>query len=295
DSYPIARLDDNNATSLIISDLEKWGVNTSFLKSGLNGSTPIIVHRILSDSKNNPRHRFEFKNPVSGKWLPGYKPVLSRDVESIYKKLPTSHVFYLDRISRASIDLAKKVKKNGGFVFFEPSSISDIKQFEECLKITDILKFSNDRLKSYKEDYPEIQATLEIETLGSQGLSYRFLDSNWEKLEPFFIKDVVDTAGAGDWCSAGIIGSILEKGNLDLKTIDKNFLKTSLLYGQVLGAINCLYPGARGLMYNLSKDSFESIVSNLLTKNSVSYDAPFDDSLKNENHTHNLEVILSTL
>src|SRR5690606_32394119 len=101
DSYPIARLDDNNATSLIISDLEKWGVNTSFLKSGLNGSTPIIIHRILSDSKNNPRHRFEFKNPVSGKWLPGYEPVLSRDVESIYKKLPTSHVFYLDRISRA--------------------------------------------------------------------------------------------------------------------------------------------------------------------------------------------------
>ena len=164
-TFPIARLSNNVATELLLEDLEKWNVHNDFLKIDNTGSTPVIIHRILKDLKGQPKHRFEFKNPENGKYLPSFKPCLAKSVTQIVEASQTPNVYYFDRINRASIELAKEYKNNGAIIFFEPSSIKDLKGFNECVMVADIVKFSDDRITNYEDYFPTAKAGFEVQTL----------------------------------------------------------------------------------------------------------------------------------
>ena len=260
-SYPIARLKDNDASKEVFSDLQRWGVKTDFIFKEPSGSTSIIIHRILKNKKGESVHRFEFRNPTTGVWFPGFKPFLSKEVPELIKKMPTPNLYYFDRINRAAIDLAKEAKNLGAVVFFEPSSIGDPKLFEECLQVTDIIKFSNERIPEYKKLVKKNKVYLEIETLGKDGLNFRCVKSKskWTSIDPFIVSELIDSAGAGDWCTAGIIDGLCVKGRADFKKKGIKQIKAVLQRGQILGAINCFFDGARGIMYNIDKSTFESV------------------------------------
>lgn len=272
DSFPIARLSKNKGTKSLINDLKANGVKVDLITKTEDGSTPVIIHRILKDKNDQPKHRFEFKVPKTGEWLPSYKPVLATRVEKITKFGITPSVFYLDRISRANIDLASHYKTKGALIFFEPSSISDDKQFKECLAISDIIKFSSDRIPNYKETFTQKQALLEIETLGSDGLQYRSVnqtDNTWKMIHAPKIDNVIDTAGAGDWCSAGII-SILSSCFSTKKSFSIKEVESAVRFGQFIAALNCCFYGARGLMYNLSYTSIKKLFSDYKPSKKIS-------------------------
>lgn len=267
DSYPIARLSNNVASDLLIQDLKKWKVNEDLLTCTGDGSTPIIIHRILKDKNGFSKHRFEFRNPEDGKYLPSYKPCLSKSVQDILQKSPVPKVFYFDRINRAALDLAKAHKDNGAIIFFEPSSIKDEKGFKKCLEVADIVKFSEDRIPNYAVVFPKGQALIEIQTLGKKGLKYRKKNSaKWSDVQGYTVEDVIDTAGAGDWCTAGIISTIFS-GRYSLESISESQLEESLRFGQILSAINCTFEGARGLMYSIVYDELLNRVQNLMKTN----------------------------
>lgn len=272
DSFPIARLSKNNGTKFLINDLKANGVKVDLITRTDDGSTPVIIHRILKDKNNQPKHRFEFKVPKTGQWLPSYKPVLANRVENItaFDIIPT--VFYLDRVSRANIDLARHYKNMGALIFFEPSSISDDKQFKECLAISDIIKFSSDRIPNYKATFEEKQSLLEIETLGSGGLQYRTANqksNSWKTIHAPKIDNLLDTAGAGDWCSAGII-SILSSCFSARKSFTIKDVETAIRYGQFIAALNCCFFGARGLMYNLQSGEIQLLFTNYKSNKKIS-------------------------
>ena len=69
------------------------------------------------------------------------------------------------------------------------------------------------------------------------------------------IDNARDTAGAGDWCSAGIIHALFQSLSDSLVEILSKITKTQLeqifSFGQFLSALNCNFYGARGAMYNL--------------------------------------------
>lgn len=255
-SYPIARLSNRLSANLLFSDLRNHRVNLDLISQSDDGSTPVIIHRILKDSENNPKHRFEFRIPKTSIWFPSYKPVLSNKVTEISTFPLVPKVFYFDRVSRGAIDLAKHYKESGSLIFFEPSSITEEKQFKECLSLADILKFSNDRLPEFKDLYPTRQVAIEIETLGANGLLYRSFrnkSDDWRFIPALSIEDAIDNAGAGDWCSAGIIHTLHERFNQSiLSTITISKLEQAIVFGQFLSALNCKFYGARGLMYNLT-------------------------------------------
>lgn len=265
DSYPIARLSNNVASDLLVQDLNKWKVKETLLTFTKDGSTPIIIHRILKDKNGFLKHRFEFKNPEDGKYLPSYKPCLSKSVQDILEKSPTPNVFYFDRINRAATDLAKAHKSKGAIIFFEPSSIKEEKGFKKCLEIADIVKFSEERIPNYSDLFPIGQASIEVQTLGDKGLKYRRKSSKkWIEVSGYSIEDVVDTAGAGDWCTAGIISAFFSH-NYSLESISENQLEETLRFGQILSAFNCTFEGARGLMYNMSFDDLILKAENILS------------------------------
>lgn len=262
-SYPIARLKNNEASKELVADMERWGVKTDFVIKESTGSTSIIIHRIRKNKKGQSVHRFEFRNPSTGKWFPGYKPFLSKQVPELVNKMPTPNVYYFDRINRAAIDLAIEAKRQGAVVFFEPSSIGDPKLFEECLEVTDVIKFSNERIPDYKKFYRKSRVYLEIETLGKHGLNFRCAKSKskWTSVDPFIISELTDSAGAGDWCTAGIVDSLCNGGKRSFKKKTISEIKAGLQKGQVLGAINCFFDGARGTMYNVNKTAFKAVRS----------------------------------
>ena len=110
---------------------------------------------------------------------------------------------------------------------------------------------------------------LEIQTLGPEGLRYRRAEhrtnGSWRYLPAFQVSDVVDEAGAGDWCTSGII-QILGQCGADsfLKAADSEITK-ALKYGQALAAVTCQYISPRGAMYALSPEQLCKIVRELTT------------------------------
>lgn len=281
ESYPIARLKNDEASKEILNDLKRWGVRTDFILTESTGSTAIIIHRILKNKKGQSVHRFEFRNPTTGKWLPGYKPFLSKEVPELLKKMPNPNVYYFDRVNRAAIDLAVEAKRLGAVVFFEPSSINDPKLFEECLATTDIIKFSSERIPDYKTRFKKNKVYLEIETLGKDGLNFRCAKSRsakWNNVSSFEISEHVDSAGAGDWCSAGIIDELCNEGWQTFKRKGIREIKAGLQAGQALGAMNCFFDGARGIMYNVDESSFKAATrKNILKSNLLSKEKLFKD------------------
>lgn len=264
DSYPIARLSNNVASDLLVQDLNNWKVKENLLTFTDDGSTPIIIHRILKDKHGLSKHRFEFRNPEDGKYLPSYKPCVAKSVQDILEKSPIPKLFYFDRINKASIDLANAHKDNGAIIFFEPSSMKDQKGFKKCLEVSDIVKFSAERIPNYTAIFPKGQAPIEIQTLGEKGLKYRRKNSaNWSEMKSYVIDNVIDTAGAGDWCTAGIIFAFFEH-NYGLEFLSDIQLEKALKFGQILSAINCTFEGARGLMYNLGYDKIIAITKKAL-------------------------------
>ncbi|MDD2986138.1 carbohydrate kinase family protein [Flavobacterium sp.] len=270
DSMPIARLADNNASEKLFDDFLNIEVNTSLITTSKDGTTPIIIHRILKDKEGNPKHKFEFRVPDTNAWLPMYRPVLASAVNELISLQSECKVFYFDRVSRSTINLAKYYKSKGALIVFEPSSIKDDKQFVECLDIPHIIKFSSDRIKNYSDLFPVPIAQLEIETLGKDGLRYRLKsDKNpyWKTIPSFKFEDIKDTAGAGDWCTAGIINELGFDGLESFMKSDKSEIERALTIGQVMGGINCSYDGARGIMYNMSYQSFIDVAQAILNQN----------------------------
>lgn len=273
-SYPIARLKNDTAAELLVSDLSRCGVNTELIERTESGSTPVIVEKLGISRKGTPSHRFEWTCPRCGAWLPKYRPVLERATDSIRAAMPVSEVFYFDRISRSAITLASECKRNGSLVVFEPSGLGDPKHFQECLEIADIVKYSDQRLKGLSKVTDKFAVPLEVETLGANGLRYRrkakgARRTKWYHLPPFELPKMVDAAGAGDWCTAGLINMIGRDGPGRFESLNREIVEDGLRVGQVLATINCGYLGARGAMYSLSKMELDKTVNQLLKADKV--------------------------
>lgn len=270
DSKPIARLKNDVAAVELVKDLSKFNVSTSLISTLNDGSTPVIIHRILKDKFGKPKHKFEFKIPNTSDWLPQFKSVLKLSVNKIIENQPLTNVFFSDRATPSTLDLAKYYKSKGALIVFEPSSLKPDKCFDELLKISNIVKFSNERIVNYSEVFPIPNSDLEIMTLGDKGLKYRLKSdksNSWKIIAPFHLSnDLIDSAGAGDWCSAGIINQLGYNGVKSFVESSEDDIQGALKLGQALGVLNCSFNGARGMMYSLKIEEIMDLVNKLFAE-----------------------------
>ena len=139
-------------------------------------------------------------------------------------------------------------------MFYEPSVKSDVRYWKEGFELVDVVKYSNDRF-SEDELAPIIASSdatfWEVQTLGGQGLKYRRhssadgLRSLWVESPAIAAPRVVDTCGAGDWCSAGLLHGLIADG----KDLDPRTFANAVRLGQAFAAWACAFVGARGAMY----------------------------------------------
>ncbi len=273
-SSPVSRLAPGLAADQLLADLRGWKVSTQFVTVEDKGSTPVIFQQISRSATGEPRHSFSWRCPVCGAYFPGYKPLLATAAEELMDRLPVADVFFFDRVSRGAIQLAKASSERGATVVFEPSGVGDPKLFREAWSLADIVKYSHERLRDIADlDLKRSDregVLLEIETLGADGLRYRsrlpnYRTRGWRQTRALEPLDFKDAAGAGDWCTAGILDRLARGGVAGLRTANEEKVRDALRYGQALAAWNCGFEGARGGMYQVDKRTFECQVQRILT------------------------------
>jgi fructokinase len=190
-------------------------------------------------------------------------------VEAVTPALDGVAVFFLDRLSRATLSLAAEASKRGAVVVFEPSGKSNEKLMAEAITLAHIVKYANERVARIDGLMGEGAATVvEIQTLGELGLKYRHRlngkVSEWANLDAIPAPRLTDTCGSGDWCTAGLIAKAAAGGQPGLRASGEKGLRDALIYGQALAAWNCGFEGARGGMYAIARSDFEVQISRLL-------------------------------
>jgi sugar/nucleoside kinase (ribokinase family) len=250
-AYPIARLGDDPASQRVRYDLQRWDVLLDYASCQPLADTPIIVQEIRRGRDGRPTHRFSWACPNCGHWLPGFKPVTRACVSDVSHHLSGAAVFFMDRLSRATLILAAHARREGAIVMFEPSGKADERFTEEALRLAHIVKYAHNRVHQLTDASSGV--VLEVQTLGAEGLRYRHRSkgklSRWRRLLAMPASKLVDTCGSGDWCSAGLLWSLGAGGAACLGAAERDEVEAALQYGQALAAWNCGFESARGGMY----------------------------------------------
>lgn len=235
--------DRSKASSLLLDDLQRCGVEYHAVDGG---SVPVIVEELDTGAQ----HRFSFDCPVCGRELPRYRrDTLVTGLDSKASAYPFD-VFFADRLSDEILALADAARDRGAFVVYEPSDPADEPWAGEMLALADMVKYSGDRASAL----PWLQAGdyLEVRTSGARGLQWRWPGkavTEWRSMEAVQTPRVVDTCGAGDWLTAGILIGLLEPPvPLQDQTVP-SALEEVLRSAQHLAAWSTGYAGARGALY----------------------------------------------
>ena len=269
DAYPIARMNGDVASDRVRADMKRWGVRLDWANCAPTAHTPMIVQEVRRSRDGRSDHRFSWSCPRCGKWLPPFKAITIDAVEKVKPAIVDASVFFLDRLSRASLILAADASARGALVVFEPSSKSTDKLTAEAIALAHVVKYSDHRLAGIRGVMAGGSTVLlEVQTLGDQGLRYRHRlrrgVSRWMHLKAVPAPRLADTCGAGDWCTAGLIAKVTAGGQEGLRRAGARGVRAGLRYGQTLAAWNCAFEGARGGMYAVSRRTFKKQITNLL-------------------------------
>lgn len=264
DVYPIARHNDSPLARIIKDDFRLWGAHLDFASLEPTALPPVVVQRIFAKPRGARTHSFSWACPGCGAHLPSFKPVPAKSILEISDRLPNMQIFFFDRVSRSALDLANRCAQSGGIVVFEPSMIADPRLFSEAINLSHVFKYSQDRLSDVHEIRGTAEPLLEIETLGSAGLRYRRRGRVWKEVNGFSIRRTVDTSGAGDWCTAGILHMLCQEGISGLKRATDQETLSAVRLGQSMAAWTCQFEGARGGMYGVEWAAWKKAILKII-------------------------------
>lgn len=269
DAYPIARMNGDTASERVRVDMKRWGVHLDWAHCPPTTHTPMIVQEIRLRQDGRSHHRFLWSCPRCGEWLPPFKAITVDAVKRVKPALSGASVFFLDRLSRASLILAAEASAQGALIVFEPSSKSSDKHMAEAFALAHVVKYADNRLTGIHGVMANGSAVLlEVQTLGEQGLKYRHRlgrgVADWMYLKAIPAPRLADTCGSGDWCTAGLIAKTAVGGQEGFRRGGARSVRAALRYGQALAAWNCGFEGARGGMYAVARQAFESQITNVL-------------------------------
>lgn len=274
DVYPIARHNDSPLARIIKDDLQQWGVHLDFIGFEPTTLPPVVVQRVFARPRGDKTHSFAWVCPGCGARLPNFKPVLAKSLDNVSGRLPKTEVFFFDRVSRSALQLAEKCVEEGGVVVFEPSMIGDPKLFSEAIRLCHVFKYSQDRISDVREVRGSAEPLIEIETLGTAGLRYRKGDKAWKEVQAFSIRGTVDTSGAGDWCTAGIVHLLCQEGIKGLRGASDREVLSAIRLGQAMAAWNCQFEGVRGGMYGIQWAAWKKAIVEVIRSGSTVEQTP---------------------
>ena len=123
----------------------------------------------------------------------------------------------------------------------EPAFTTKANVLDEFLAVADIVKFSREAPVSEQIRSIPDNVTV-IETMGSEGLQCRH-EGIEQRCEAIKVEHPIDTSGAGDWCTAGIIHGLLSSDvGVDGRFTSKQMFE-AIDVGRYCGAFACTFLG----------------------------------------------------
>lgn len=250
----IGRIGDDDAGPLVERDLCAAGVDTSHLDLSTEVGTPLVVHEI-----HETGHRFRFGCNHCGRRYRPHRPAHAATVQGFLDAAQSADVFFFDRASSASLRIAAAHSEAGKLVVYEPGNAGRQQLHALAFAIADIVKFSDERRPLFEVALPEPRRRqLWIETKGPSGARYRMGPGSWRSIGSLDVVPV-DTGGAGDWFTAGVLSQLVGMRKWGDGTLDR-----AVRYALALAGLSCLVPGARALSEAINSDDVSRLAKQLI-------------------------------
>jgi fructokinase len=214
------------------------GVGVSNLVEDSRWITPVIVQE-----RRGGDHHWRFTCPTCGAKFAKHRPTSPSRAAAIASLVGTPDVFFFDRSSLFTLALAEIWAAQGALIFFEPAGLGRPHLFDRAVAVAQVVKFSAERLASFESHLPA-KGTLLVETLGAQGMRFRLPTGTvWHCNGSNPVQNMVDSAGAGDWATAGLLDGLFDaEGSLAGFSLRK--VNHAIAEAQRLGALACEWQGA---------------------------------------------------
>ena len=255
----LARVGEDRRASHVLRFLSEAGIDTSRVEKAPRLRTPGIIELIRGAPDG--AHRFTYTCPACRTRLPKDAVVSKRRADTEAQTIDQFDALFFDRATPSTVRLAEAAQNAGLLVMFEPPTIPRTAIAENAAALSDIVKISLKPRQRPGQWSPAQDAHTRfiVETSGAQGASLRSrLAQGWSVPQewPAVPQDAIrDAAGAGDWLSAGILYSLLEKR--DKITIDA--LERAIKYGMRLSAISLAFDGPQGALKVLGAETIKRI------------------------------------
>jgi len=227
------------AYALMRSDLGQCRVDYHPVTQGT--AVPVIVQEFGFSST----HRFRFDCPTCGRALPRFRRTAYRSDDVLHSLSRHANVFFADRLSDDVLELATLAHRGGAFVVYEPSDPDDAPWFEPMFELAHMVKWSSERAEALPR-LTDRGDCLEVQSLGARGP--RVGQPEWQTLDAAHVPRVVDTCGAGDWLTSGILMGLADMA-FQFECHAAEQLVCVLQNAQRLAAWSCGFAGARGALY----------------------------------------------
>lgn len=174
--------------------------------------------------------------------------------EKLMPEMDNCNLLFYDRFS-SGINYLANINKEG-WNMYEPNAFRMYVNLLSGCQASDIVKFSSERIpdkicEQLLHDLLDTRAKIVIVTMGQEGLRFTVKKNGgwgeWNYLPSIDSKNVVDTAGAGDWLTAGFLYELLSEYPV-VQTISQEKLAEKLKKAQLLATAACGFTGAQGML-----------------------------------------------
>ena len=247
-TFPIANLDLSEQGLKIKTDLQRYGADVRFVENSASGGTTLLRCTHKRD-KTTGEHAVSFRATSPGSRFPKRRFIRVRDeAPAFVENLDfVPDIFFFDAAEAGLRYIACELRLRGSLVYFEPESDADKKKFLKAVEVSDIVKFSHEKVNdlSFVEQYKD---KLFIRTMGAEGLEFNLCGLGWVKVASVANDNVVDWEGAGDWTTSQFIACLCEREILSIGQMTTYSVQECLGIACKTASRSVSYMGSKGMI-----------------------------------------------
>ena len=247
-TFPIGHFDLSEQGLQIKNDLQRYGADVRFVENSESGGTTLLRCTHKRD-KMTGEHTTSFRATSPGSRFPKRRFIRVRDEAPAFIEALdfVPDVYFFDAAEAGLRYIASELRQRGTLVYFEPESDADKKKFQKAVEVSDIVKFSHEKVAdlSFVDHYTD---KLFIRTIGAEGLEFNLCGRGWMKVDAIPNDNVVDWEGAGDWTTSQFIACLCERDTLSIPQMSIDSVRECLEIACETASRSVSYLGSKGMI-----------------------------------------------